>query len=75
MPEGFRVDELPPALDLKTAFGTYQARARVEARELHLERSLEEARTTVPAGEAETVRSFIESSLSAEQSPVVLERL
>jgi hypothetical protein len=75
LPEGFRVDELPPPVDLQTTFGTYRARARVEDHHLHIERSLEVMRSTVPAAEAKTVKAFFESILRAEQTPVVLQRL
>ena len=75
LPEGFKVDELPPAVDLRTSFGTYRARTSVEQHTLHVERSLEVNRCTLPPDQAGVVREFFEAILRAEQTPVVLERI
>ena len=75
LPAGYRVDELPPAVELKTAFGTYKSSFRVENdQRLIGERSVELSSAVLPASAYESVRSYYEKIIEAEQTPVVLKR-
>ena len=75
LPEGFRVDEKIEPVALTGAFGSYSARATVEAGKLLFTRRLELANAIVPAKDYEAVRGFFEKILQTEQTPVVLEKL
>lgn len=75
LPQGFRVDEKLAPVDVKTAFGHYQAKATEEAGKLIFERSLDISSAQIPAADYESVRTFFEKILQSEQTPVVLERI
>ena len=74
LPAGFDVDELPDAVKLQAAFGTYETRYDVKGGELTFTRSFSQRATTIPAEQYETVRKFYSSIRTAEQAPVVLAR-
>ncbi len=74
LPDGFEVDELPDAVKLDTAFGTYQTTYEVKDGELVFTRALAQRATTIPTDQYQSVRSFYEKMLAADQSPVVLTR-
>jgi hypothetical protein len=66
---------LPAPVELKTAFGSYTARIKIEdPQHFVLERTTELSAITIPAADYESVRSFFEKILKAEQAPVVLRR-
>lgn len=75
LPAGFRVDEKIEPVQLEGAFGTYVARATVEAGKLRFLRRLELRNARVPPSDYEGVRTFFEKILRAEQTPVVLARM
>lgn len=72
LPQGFVVDEMPDAVDLKTSFGTYSNSYEVKDGKLFYKRTLITNRTTVPVESYENIRKFYTDILAAEQSPVVL---
>jgi hypothetical protein len=72
LPDGFIVDELPEAVELKKSFGYYRAECRVEKMNLIYNRSLVMNRAVIPAGQYEEIRQFLIAIRNAEQSPVVL---
>ena len=72
LPVGFDVDELPDAVKLNTAFGTYTTSYEVKNGELTFTRALAQRAATIPADQYESVRSFFEKIRAAEQAPVVL---
>ena len=74
LPAGFVVDELPDAVKLQTAFGSYTTSYEVKNNELVFKRQLSQQATTIAAADYETVRKFFESIRAAENSPVVLAR-
>jgi len=75
LPAGYRVDELPPSLELKTEFGTYKSSLRVEnGQRVVNERSVELSSSVLPVSQYESVRNFYEKIVQAEQTPVVLRR-
>jgi hypothetical protein len=74
LPTGFVVDELPDAVKLQTAFGSYMTSYEVKNNELVFKRQLSQQATTIAAADYETVRKFFESIRAAENAPVVLAR-
>ena len=72
LPAGFEVDELPDALKLDTAFGTYAATYEVKDNQLVFTRTLTQRASTIPAAQYAAVRTFYERIRAAEQAPVVL---
>jgi hypothetical protein len=74
LPAGFAVDEVPDAVKLETAFGTYWTSYEVVNGELVFKRQLSLKATTVPAAQYDAVRKFYESIRAAENAPVVLAR-
>jgi transglutaminase-like putative cysteine protease len=74
LPAGFSVDELPDAVKLETAFGTYNTSYEVKNNELIFKRQLSQRATTIPATDYGVVKKFFESIRAAENAPVVLAR-
>jgi len=72
LPTGFEVDELPDAVKLETAFGTYTTSYTVKDGKLFYARKLIVKQATVPVEDYAKVRGFFEKIRTAEQSPVVL---
>jgi hypothetical protein len=74
LPAGFDVDELPDAVKLDTAFGSYATNYEVKDGHLVFTRKLVQKAGTIPVDQYAAVRSFFEKIRAAEQSPVVLAR-
>ncbi len=74
LPSGFAVDEMPDAVKLDTAFGSYATSYDVKDGELIFSRKLVQRATTIPVEQYNSVRSFFERIRAAEQAPVVLVR-
>jgi hypothetical protein len=74
LPQGFDIDEMPDALKLDTAFGSYATSYEVKEGQLVFTRKLVQRATTIPADQYNSVRSFFEKIRAAEQAPVVLAR-
>ncbi|HKB67184.1 MAG TPA: DUF3857 domain-containing protein [Pyrinomonadaceae bacterium] len=74
LPEGFEVDELPDALKLDTAFGSYNTTYLVKDGQLVFTRNLTQLSKKIPVAQYQSVRSFFEKIRAAEQAPVVLVR-
>jgi hypothetical protein len=74
LPAGFNVDELPDAVKLDTAFGSYATNYEVKGGELLFTRKLIQRAGTIPVDQYASVRSFFEKIRAAEQAPVVLAR-
>lgn len=74
LPDGFEVDELPDAVKLDTAFGSYTTSYVVKDGELVFTRALAQRGATIPTAQYQLVRSFYEKILAADQAPVVLAR-
>lgn len=74
LPAGFEVDEMPDAVKLDTAFGSYATTYEVKDGQLLFTRKLVQRASTIPVEQYASVRSFFEKIRAAEQSPVVLAR-
>lgn len=72
LPAGFTVDEVPDAVKIETAFGSYVTSYEVKNNELVFKRQLSQKATTIAPADYETVRKFFESIRAAENAPVVL---
>src|SRR5260370_36596346 len=74
LPVGFDVDELPDAVKLDTAFGSYQTTYDVKNGELIFTRTLAQRAGSIPVAQYSVVRNCFERIRRAEQTPVVLAR-
>lgn len=74
LPSGFDVDEMPDAVKLDTAFGSYATTYEFKDGQLVFTRKLVQRASTIPAEQYASVRSFFERIRAAEQAPVVLAR-
>jgi hypothetical protein len=74
LPVGFDVDEMPDAVKLDTAFGSYATTYEVKDGHLVFTRKLVQSAATIPVEQYASVRNFFERIRAAEQSPVVLTR-
>jgi hypothetical protein len=74
LPAGFDVDELPDAVKLETAFGSYTSTYEVKDGSLIFTRALVQRAATIPAERYADVRAYFERIRAAEQAPVVLAR-
>jgi hypothetical protein len=72
LPAGFAVDEMPDAVKLETAFGSYATSYEVKDGVLVFSRKLVLRATTIPVEQYNSVRGFFERIRAAEQAPVVL---
>jgi uncharacterized protein DUF3857/transglutaminase superfamily protein len=74
LPAGFAVDEMPDAVKLDAAFGSYATSYEVKGDQLLFTRKLVQRAATIPVEQYNSVRTFFEKIRAAEQSPVVLAR-
>lgn len=72
LPEGFVVDEIPPASSLETSFGKYTSGCEVKANKLLCTRGLTLNRTILPVDKYSIAKDFFTKIRDAEQVPVVL---
>jgi transglutaminase-like putative cysteine protease len=74
LPGGFVVDEMPDAVDIKSAYGTYQSSWKAMPDRIIFEQSLEIQDVLAPASEYPKVRDFFEKLSAGQYSPVLLTR-
>jgi transglutaminase-like putative cysteine protease len=72
LPEGFSVDEVPPAVTLDLPFGAYALSVEAKGSEIVFKRRLTVSRAVLPANDYQSVRGFFDKIRAAEQAPVVL---
>ena len=72
LPAGFKVDELPEPVTLRTTFGEFRSSYEAKDGQVLVQRSLEVHSATVPADRYAEVKSFFEQVHGHEQAPVVL---
>ena len=72
LPDGFAVDEMPPAANLETTFGKYTANCEVKSSKLVCSRLLTLNRALVPVDKYSMVKDFFMKIRDAEQVPAVL---
>ncbi len=74
LPEGFQVDEMPDAVELKQPFGNYSAAIEIKEGLLIFKRALVLKSTTIPVEQYSAVQGFFSRVYGIEQAPVVLEK-
>jgi transglutaminase-like putative cysteine protease len=72
LPEGFDVDEMPPATNFETSFGKYTSKCEVKDNKLLYTRVLTLNRTILPVDKYSMAKDFFAKIRDAEQVPVVL---
>jgi Domain of Unknown Function with PDB structure (DUF3857)/Transglutaminase-like superfamily len=72
LPEGFTVDEIPPAANFETSFGKYKSTCEVNANKLTFKREMVLNRAVLPVEKYSTAKDFFSKIRDAEQVPVVL---
>jgi transglutaminase-like putative cysteine protease len=75
LPNGFEVDELPPAIHLDEGFASYQSKTEVVGRKLRYTRILEIKELSVPVAKAERLRQFYRTIEGDERRQAVLKRV
>jgi hypothetical protein len=72
IPEGFKLDELPPPTKLKSPYGILEATWTVKDGQIVMQETLETSETVVPPSDYVKVRDFFELVAGAHNAPVVL---
>jgi hypothetical protein len=72
IPAGYRVDELPPPVSLKSPFGTFEAKWSLNGGTVTFQRKVEVQAQSVPAAKYGELRKFLDVVGGAPESPVVL---
>jgi hypothetical protein len=72
LPAGYKVDELPRALDEEHTFATYHSKTEVVGSTLRYSRTFELKSVTVPAAQADELKAFYRSILNDERMPAIL---
>ncbi len=72
LPAGFKVDELPDAVTLRTTFGEFRSSYEAKDGQVVVHRSLEIHAATLPADRYSEVKKFFEQVHGHELAPVVL---
>jgi hypothetical protein len=73
-PPNFKVDELPDAVQLTSAYGTYRASWKADGGRIVFEQALDVKNTIAPAAQYAQIRRFFEQVDEAQNSAVVLVR-
>lgn len=71
-PAGFKLDELPEAAKIESAYGRLEASWVVHENEIVMEQTLEIRDTVAPASEYQDVRAFFDQVAGAQGAPIVL---
>jgi hypothetical protein len=74
LPKEFKVDELPPPIQVSSEFGKIEASWKAESGTLIYRRTLEINAQTVPVARYGELRKFLDVVMTAEEAPVVLMR-
>jgi hypothetical protein len=74
LPEGYEVDELPPAVEVATEFAEYRSRVEAEGTRLRYQRDLVVKQVWIPAEKLEELKTFLRRVAADERNQVVLRR-
>lgn len=72
LPEGYEVEEVPPAMDVEYSFGSYHSKTEVKANTLVYTRWMEIKEVSVPVEKMEDLRKFYRMIASDERNTAVL---
>ena len=74
LPDGFKLDEVPPPAKIQSPYGTLEASWIVKDGEIVMQETLEILETIVPAADYSKVRDFFDLVAGTHNAPVVLVR-
>jgi hypothetical protein len=74
IPEGFVVDDVPPAVDVDDGFASYHAKTEVQGNSIHYSRIFEVKELSVPVARAEELKKFYRIINTDERNTVVLKQ-
>jgi len=74
LPQGYVVDELPPAVDVDLGFASYHSKSEVAGRVLRYSRTLEIKEVSVPVARAADLKQFYRVIGNDERMSAVLKR-
>ena len=74
LPEGYEVDELPPAVEIDSPVGAYRSQLEVKGNILHYRRSYEIKDVLVPVERLEELKTFYRRVAADERNSAVLKR-
>ena len=74
LPEGYEVDELPPAVEINSPVGTYRSQLEIEGNILHYRRNYEIKDVRVPVERLEQLKKFYRRVAADERNSAVLKR-
>ncbi|MFN7926920.1 MAG: DUF3857 domain-containing protein [Blastocatellia bacterium] len=74
LPKGYEIDELPAPQIIKASFGQCELKYEAKDGVVFYSRTIRLQKVTLPAAEAEQVKTFFARIKTAEQAPVVLVR-
>jgi len=72
MPDGYQVDDLPPAVDLDYSFASYHSKTEAVGNVLKYTRTFEIKELSVPMGKIEELRKFYRAIAGDERNTAVL---
>ena len=72
IPAGYKVDDLPPAVDSDYSFASYHSRTEATGNVIHYTRTFEVKELTVPVEKAEELKKFYRIIASDERNTAVL---
>lgn len=72
LPEGYVVDELPPAADIDYSFASYHSKTEAQGKTLKYKRSFEIKELTVPVSKLDELKAFYRMIASDERNVAVL---
>jgi hypothetical protein len=74
LPQGFKVDEIPSPIAVKSEYGSYQAKWDSQVGSVVFTRKLEVPAKTIPAAQYAQVKKFFDTVYGSGNQPVVLMR-
>ena len=74
IPQGFVVDDIPPAVDVDDGFASYHAKTEVQGNSIHYSRTFEIKELDVPVARAEELKRFYRIINTDERNTVVLKQ-
>lgn len=74
IPQGFVVDDIPPAVDIDDGFASYHAKTEVQGNSIHYSRAFEIKELHVPVARAEELKRFYRIISTDERNTVVLKQ-
>jgi len=72
LPEGYKVDDLPPPVNLDYSFASYHSKSEVSGKVLRYTRTLEIKELSVPASRVEDLKRFYRAIANDERNTAVL---